>query len=321
MIKNFLPKLAALALVTSLAGCTKSTDEKPKAEDKPAEAAGPGVTLDAETQTRIGLAMTNLTATEWTPEIKGFGRVVDAATLAAAVGDLATARSALEVSSKELARVKTLAAQGNASDRVLQTAEAAMDHDQLALIAARAKLEMSWGRRLAENPAEALKMLAEGQSALVRIELPPGENLKPPPGAARIAVLNDATQFATADFFDATAGVDPQTQMRSFLFLAKSGALTPGAAVTGFLKTSGPPVSGVMVPSAAVLRHEGKGWIYVQTETNRFTRTEIPLGQLTDDGWFVSENVSASNRVVISGAQTVLSAELSGGGFNTGNRD
>jgi hypothetical protein len=50
-------------------------------------------------------------------------------------------------------------------------------------------------------------------------------------------------------------------------------------------------------------------------------RVEIPLDRLTDSGWFVSEYLSATNRIVVTGAQTVLSAELSGGGFNTGERD
>ncbi len=320
MKRNFLTTVAAFALVLALAGCAKSADEKVKADEKPSAAAEPGVKLEAETQTRLGLATTNLPAAEWTPEIKGFGRVVDAASLAAAVGEFAAARSALEVSTKELARVKTLTGQGNASDRALQTADAAMNHDQLAFVAARAKLEMNWGKRLAENPADMLQRLEDGQSALVRIDLAAGEQL-PSPGAARIAPLNQAATVVTAEFFDATAGVDPQTQSQSFLFVAKSGALTPGAAVTGLLKTSGASISGVVVPASAVLRHEGKGWIYVQTETNRFARTEIPLDRLTDGGWFVSENVWATNRIVINGAQTLLSAELGGGGFNTGNRD
>jgi len=77
----------------------------------------------------------------------------------------------------------------------------------------------------------------------------------------------------------------------------------------------------VIVPPDAVLRYEGKGWIYVQTADNQFLRTEIPLDRLTDNGWFVSGDLTATNRVVISGAQTVLSAEMSGGEFNTGTRD
>jgi len=59
----------------------------------------------------------------------------------------------------------------------------------------------------------------------------------------------------------------------------------------------------------------------VQSESNQFVRVEIPLDRLTAGGWFVAGNLSATNRIVVTGAQTVLSAELSGSGFNTGQRD
>ena len=118
--------------------------------------------------------------------------------------------------------------------------------------------------------------------------------------------------------------MDPQTQQQGILFAAAKSSpnqITPGEAVTAYIKTTGEPVNGLVVPAGAVLRHEGKGWVYVQTETNKFQRVEIPLNRLGDDGWFVSENLSATNCIVTSGAQTILSAELSGGGFNTGARD
>ena len=60
------------------------------------------------------------------------------------------------------------------------------------------------------------------------------------------------------------------------------------------------------------MRHEGKGWVYVQTETNQFERVEVPLDRLTSSGWFVAEDLSATNRIVTSGGQTVLSTELGG---------
>ena len=96
--------------------------------------------------------------------------------------------------------------------------------------------------------------------------------------------------------------------------------LTPGESVTAFIKSSDAPIRGVTIPARAILRHEGKGWVYLQTGTNVFTRHEIPLERATDGGFFSAE-LSATNRVVVTGAQTVLSAELSGGGFNAGQRD
>jgi hypothetical protein len=67
------------------------------------------------------------------------------------------------------------------------------------------------------------------------------------------------------------------------------------------------------------LRHQGKAWIYLQTGDGEFTRKEISDFN-SSGGWF-ARDLSPTNRVVVGGAQTILSTELSSGGFNTGERD
>ena len=276
------------------------------------------IALDADTQKRIGLAVTNLAATQWQPEVKGYGRVIDPATLAAAVADLEAARTAADVSSKEFDRLKSLADQNNVSAKSLEEAGAAATRDRLAFESARAKFATGWGRRLSENATEMLDSLATGGTTLFRIDLPSGEISSAPRGA-RILSVNDDAVFNDADFFDAGTGVDPQTQMQSFLFKGGKSQLKPGAAVEGFISIEGEPASGVEIPAGAVLRHEGKAWIYLQTGEGEFSRREISDFS-SSGGWFV-RGLSATNRVVITGAQTILSAELSSGGFNTGERD
>jgi hypothetical protein len=321
------PFCSALAIVFSialLAGCSKPDGDKAAAAPEKSEAdAKAGVTVDAATQARIGLKMDAPVAMQWQPEVKGFGAVIDPATLTSAVSELESARSAADLSTKEFLRQKTLAAQDNASARTLETAQAAATHDKFAFDSALAKFKLDWGSTLAESGEreKIISAVINGTTALVRIALPPGEILSSPPMSARIVALTDETKSVAGDFFGATSGVDPQTQSQSFFFLIKGQALTSGAAVTGYLKAAGDLLSGVVVPASAILRHEGKGWVYVQSDTNQFVRVEIPLDRRTDGGWFVSENLSATNRIVVTGAQTVLSAELSGGGFNTGERD
>jgi hypothetical protein len=311
--------LLAASVCLALAGCDKpaGATEKPEVSDKA------GVTIDAETQARIGLKMDAPLATQWQPEMKGYGAVIDPATLSAAVADLQSARSAAEASGNEYGRLKSLAEQNNVSARTLEAAKATATHDQLGFDAARAKFALDWGKALADqtNLETFVQQLARGKTALVRIDLPPGEMLPAPPASAKIVALTDETKLVNGAFFDATAGLNPQTQSQSFFFLVQDQPLPSGAAVTGFLKVSGEPVDGVVVPADAVLRYEGKGWIYVQTGTNQFARTEIPLDRLMENGWFVSGGLTATNRIVVGGAETVLSAELSGGGFSTGDRD
>ncbi len=68
-------------------------------------------------------------------------------------------------------------------------------------------------------------------------------------------------------------------------------------------------MSGCIVPDSAVVRHAGRGWIYLQTGEGTFTRREIALDHRLEDGWFVSRGVSANQPVVVQGAQVLLSEE------------
>jgi len=281
------------------------------------------IVFDTGTQERIGLKTENPVAMQWQPEVKGFGSVIDPATLAAAVADLESARTVAEASDREYDRMMTLAGQNNASVRALEAARATATHDQLGFESTRAKFALDWGNWLADqtNLATLVQQLSGGDATLVRVDLPAGQLLPSPPASARIVAMTDETTSVNGGLFSATAGMNPATQSQSFFYLTKGQPLMAGAAVTGFLKMSGVPLTGVVVPSGAVLRYEGRGWIYVQTGMNDFTRTEISLDHPAGNGWFVSRSLTITNRLVVRGAQTVLSAELSGGNFNSGSRD
>ena len=319
--------LPVLALAFSLAiftGCSKSGDADDSAGTAPVKSESEmsaGVTLDAATQMRLGLQLAMPAATQWQPEAKAYGVVLDPAVLAAAVAELASARVTADASDKEYKRQETLAAQNNSSARALESAQASATHDDLTWTSELARFKAAWGSALAENGAEITSQIASNQAALVRIDLPAGENLPATPSSASLVLSTGETNSVDAVFFDAINGVDPQTQGQSFFFLVKGRTLPPNAAVTGFLKMPGEPVNGVTIPAAAVLRYEGKGWIYAQTGTNQFLREGIPLDYPVENGWFVPAASLATNNIVIGGAQTVLSAELSGGSFNTGERD
>jgi len=329
--------LAAVFATALLAGCSKSAGDKPADAPEKAEApAKAGVTIDAATQERIGLKTETPAPAQWQPEMKVYGRVLDPAPLLDSCMELGRAEIALDGSQRELERAKQLKADNNISERAFQDATTTHALDRAAADALLLKIQASYGRKLAgmlgpvevpagtqRQPDKFLEGLRDA-TVLIQIDLPPGERLANQAQTARIVSLAENAAPVTAACFDLLPAMDPQTQQQGILFSADqspTNRLTPGEAVTAFIKIPGEPVSGVVVPASAVLRHEGKGWVYVQTETNQFVRTEIPLDRLTDAGWFVSEDLSATNRVVVTGAQTILSAELSGGGFNTGTRD
>jgi multidrug efflux pump subunit AcrA (membrane-fusion protein) len=84
---------------------------------------------------------------------------------------------------------------------------------------------------------------------------------------------------------------------------------------------AGDKLDGVVVPRSAVVRHEGKGWVYLQTGEDAFVRREIELDRPTEAGWFVPTGITAKDRVVVTGAQTIFSVELNGSGYLSGARD
>lgn len=316
--------VSAVTLTSCSKGSADPDDKTAAGQDKTAAAPAetkPGVTLDAETQERIGIKTETPAPAQWQPGIHITGRVANPLTFISAVTDYETAHSTAAASQAELERTKKLAAQENASARVLEAAQTAATHDALALQAAQAKFAGDWGGKLAAetNLAAYAEQLQNGGLSLVKLALPAGTFPDPLPQTAMISILGRDTNAIAAEFADNLL-VDPATQVQTLLFIVKQ-KLPPEVSIEGQLNLPGDPISGVVVPSGAVLRYQGAGWVYVQTDTNQFVRAEVPLDRLLDNGWFVSENLSTTNHIVVTGAQSVLSAELSAGGFGTGERD
>lgn len=302
---------------------TKEAAEKPKdAAEKPAaeeshvkhdEKGHVVVLMDDETQGNAGILVTKPAPAQFAPELKAYGHVLDPAALAALLTELGSVQAAQAASSNEFARLKLLVPQGNASERALQTAEAAARRDQLAVQSAVDRLVWLWGKGVAEQSdlPGFVRSLALQQTALVRLDLPAGENLKAPPIGARLITLSGDS--AEAEFLGAASNVDPQTLGRGLIFLLKTNAarLLAGETLTGYLKLPGDPLNGVIVPTSAVVRSEGSAWVYVLNKGGAaFTRMPVSLDHPLDAGWFVSQGVDATNYLVTTGAQILLSEEL-----------
>ena len=322
---------AFLVGVLCVAGCSRVGPVAPAADLKAPEGgeeeAGPQVARDAkgnavitmsdDAQGELGILVKKPEVAQINPEVKGYGRVLDPAPLVALINEFAAARAACVASSNELARLQTQSGQGNASERALQAAQAAAQRDKLTLQSANDRLALSWGRAIAgqNDLGPVVQSLTALQALLVRLDLPMGEPLNGQPVGARLLTLSERS--VDAEVLGPATSVDPQTQGRGYLLLLKdnSAQLAPGEAVTGFLKLSGEPIKGVVIPREAVVRTEGVGWVYVHTRGGEaFTRVKIPLEHPTEAGWLVTEGVSPNDYVVVTGAQQLLSLEQKGQG-------
>jgi len=62
------------------------------------------------------------------------------------------------------------------------------------------------------------------------------------------------------------------------------------------------------------VRFNGTAWVYVQAASDTFRRTEVSLDHPLDQGWFIQGSLSLQDKVVIVGAQQLLSEERKGQG-------
>jgi hypothetical protein len=271
------------------------------------------VNLELGAQRLIGLQTAALAAVTQALVVKAYGRVLEPAPLLALASDIASARAALAASSKEDQRLKTLFAQGqNASAKALESAQAAMQHDQIALQAAEAQLVAAWGKSVAEQPdlAAFLGSLAKLECVLVRLDLPAGDSPSEAPVGARL-VPPGTSEELPARFLGRSATTDPLVQGSGFMFVATNaaGRLAPGLALIGFLQLPGAPLHGVVVPNAAIVRAADRAWVYLQTGETTFERRELTLDRPVAGGWFVTGGLAPNDRLVVTGAQTLLSEE------------
>lgn len=275
------------------------------------------VKLDQETQTRMGLKTAPVVTAQISPEVKGYGRVLDPAPLAALMTEAMSARAALEASGREYKRLETLYSQNqNASARALETAEAAVKRDQLQLESVQSRLMLGWGKAVASQadlPAFVQSLVSQ-QAALVRVDVPLGERLTEPPTGGRIASLGAPENPPEARYLGPAPSADPQTQSLGFIFLMKVDPLPPGTAVLAWLTVPGPSQSGVILPRNSLLRHESRTFVYLQVAGDTFERKAVTIGRPAGDGWLVGEGLQPQDKVVVVGAQQLLSEELKGQG-------
>jgi len=260
---------------------------------------------------------------------------------------LATARSEFSASTASVAaarsaykRVRILNADNkNVSDRVVEDARTRLEAEEARLKAATDTVRLLENSLQSEGPTgnrpltverggEVVEIMAQpGESIepgspilriarldrlLARVDVPPGQHVPASATAARIYAVGYETTPIAAERVALAATVDPKSQGESFLFRLTGTlfGLRPGLAVTARINVPGAKKQGIVIPRGAIVRVAGRSYAYVQTNTNEFVRKEVPLDNPFGDGYFTTPNFSAGDRVVIEGAQILLSEEF-----------
>ena len=274
------------------------------------------------------------------PRLAPIERVDLTTRLSDARADVEAADARVDMARAAFERARILNADNkNISDRALEEAQSSLRAEEARLSAARrnvTELEAAAGRQSAGTTAvplvvarggEVVEVLAHpneaiesGQpilrvtrfdSLLARVDIPAGETVDRNLTMARIIAVGQEDHPFTGRRVSLAPAIDPSTLGEGFLFrIAGAGpALRPGAAVVAYLRAPGAAKQGVVIPNSAVVRSEGKTWVYRQVEEDKFGRREVGLSGNTDKGILALTGLKPEDRIVVQGAQLLLSEE------------
>jgi len=285
------------------------------------------VTLDPATQNTSGIIVAPLESSSHREEVKAYGTVVDLQGLVDLRNSFITAqvqgekaRVELVVSRKEYERLKALHEDNqNISAKALQAAEAKWRADEANMRAAEEALHMAegtarrrWGSVLAKwvvDASPAFERLRQQHDVLLQLTLPSGTYLLSGSQTTRVQTA-DGT-LVSAQLVSPAPHTDPRLQGMSFFYVASAPTtgLLPGMNVLASMPV-GPQVVGVLIPAPAIVWWQGKAWVYIQKGPDNFVRHAVPTEHPVRDGWFVVNEFSAGDRLVVRGAQLLLSEEF-----------
>lgn len=222
------------------------------------------------------------------------------------------ARSALAIAERERARVEALArADHNASTRDVEAARLAEERARADRDDAALRAIGLWGRDAIRNADAAfVARLASGDASIARLEIPAGAALPGEPATASIRAPAFDGAPRTARILGAAPNVDPGWRGQAVLVALDPG-LPAGAALSGelgFAQTE----QGVWVPESAVVWHDGVSALFVAAGAHAFLRRDVSLRRATRPGYFVASGIEPDARLVVTGAQQLLSAQLIG---------
>ncbi|MEY2151155.1 MAG: hypothetical protein EPN68_06200 [Rhodanobacter sp.] len=284
-----------------------------------------GVTLPAASVNASGITTVALQATKQTTQAQATASVLDpqpllalAVQLQAAHANAMAAAVAAHSAHAEAKRSAALYHDGeNTSLQQVQAAEAAAAQAQAQQriaqaqeAAARSSARAQWGASLASLAARgplALKVYADGHSALLAVVLPAGS---PAPTGDSIEMSLPDRGPLSAHLIGASPRADPVVQGATFFYRADGTGLRTDQRLTVTVPLGGAAQSGVTVPAMAVIWYAGQPWVYVETAAGHYQRRPLRVDARDASGWFEASGFRAGERVVVRGGELLISQEL-----------
>ena len=305
------PLLVCIALLPALALADIDDDN----DTPPARAPGTGLVLTSAQQQAVGVAVAHPVKGAGPRQTDAYGLVLDPVELVTDVGRLVTTRSAARNAAADARRLEGLYKNGaNASLKALQGAQALEIESEAQAEAAAATFSLQWGpvAALPDRERDALvSSLTGARAVLVRADVPGRHALGAMPAKA---LLNVDGIGVAARLMGPVPRTTADVQSAGWLLEVEHppAGLGPGARLR--VSLAGADVSGLLIPTAALLYSEEGAYVYRQKAPQsrdgkiEYTPARVKLLTPVGDAWLVSGLADADN-VVVHGAGVLWSLQ------------
>jgi hypothetical protein len=326
-----LAALLFLVAVTAmlLAAADEGADEEATQPRRELLGGMPVVRLDADVQRESGVETTVLEAVTRRAERVAYGEVVDIQPLLERraaynqmLADRRVAAATLEASRQDYERLRTMREQQryvSEQDLVVVKAKweadvARVDGIDAQLRDLRGQLAQSWGPQLTawalDGGSDSFERLVAREQVLILVSLPAGDALPKGDDHVFVGRDRDRERYVRADLVSAAPATDPSFQGETWYFRTDAGALRTGMHVDAAVPAGDETTTGVSVPVNAIVWQGGAPCVYVQLDDERFVRRPLSAHVESGEEWFVSDALKPGDRIVVTGAQMLLSEEL-----------
>ena len=304
------PLVCACLVLPGLARADADDDD-----DAPRAHPGAGLALSAAQQEAVGLTLSHPVKGTGPRYIDAYGTVLDPVELVTDLGHLASSRASARNAADDARRVAGLYHnEANASLKAVQTATAIQIESQGQAEAAATTFALQWGPVAALPESERAALIASlvsGTALLVRADVPGQHVLGAMPARALLTV--DGLRVA-ARLLGPLPRTTPDLQSAGWLLEVDHAppGLGPGAHLRVTLE--GAAVSGLLIPTAALLYGDTGAYVYRQAAAKapdgklQYAPATVKLLAPEGDGWLV-DGLAAADTIVVHGAGVLWSLQ------------
>ena len=176
-------------------------------------------------------------------------------------------------------------------------------------------MQQAWGEGLAQlalnkEASQLLQNLIDYKEVLIQITFPFDSPEPSQKSSITVAPSLASSHNVNAQYISRAPASSATIQGKTYFYHAKSLELRAGMQVKVLSTQSKGSISGVIIPSTAVIWYGGKPWVYRKLGADQFSRLPINTEVELENGWFYTGKLTPNDAVVTSGAQLLLSEEF-----------